>query len=68
MTIDHKEAVKWFRKAAEKGAPAAQIRLGDCYIEGTGVEQSKTKAIIWYKAAADQGDNDAKEILKRINA
>nr|WP_217346242.1 tetratricopeptide repeat protein [Noviherbaspirillum sp. L7-7A]MBV0880638.1 SEL1-like repeat protein [Noviherbaspirillum sp. L7-7A] len=33
----------------------AQIRLGDCYWNGTGVSVDKAQAFAWYSAAANQG-------------
>ena len=56
---DKKEAVKWFRKAAEQGAARAQFALGDCYYKGEGIEQDEKEAVKWYRKAADQGLADA---------
>ncbi len=36
---DHKEAVKWYRKAAEQGYVFAQENLGIMYAVGLGVAQ-----------------------------
>ena len=36
----YKEAVEWYRQAAEQGSAAAQCNLGSCYLHGRGVEQS----------------------------
>ena len=56
---DKKEAVKWFRKAAEQGNASAQLNLGYCYENGEGVEQNKAEAVKWYRKAADQGEAKA---------
>jgi TPR repeat protein len=53
---DFKEAVKWYRKAADQGDAYAQNNLGNMYDEGQGVEQDFKEAVKWYQKAADQGD------------
>ena len=57
--VDHVEAVKWVRKAAEQGFARAQYDLGFMYEFGRGVERSYEKAREWYLKAADQGYADA---------
>ena len=52
---DYKEAVKWYRKAAEQGYAKAQNALGDCYYNGEGVDADDTEAVKWYRKAAEQG-------------
>jgi TPR repeat protein len=52
---DAKEAVKWFRKAAEQGLDAAQINLGSAYETGEGVPQDMKGVVKWYRKAAEQG-------------
>ena len=49
------EAIKWYRKAAEKGDAQAQCALGQSYMEGEGVAQNKVTAFKWYRKAAEQG-------------
>jgi TPR repeat protein len=49
------EAVKWYRKAAEQGAPNAQNNLAYMYYIGNGVAQSYTEALKWISKAAEQG-------------
>ena len=56
---NHVEAVKWFRKAAEKEYAAAQNNLGDCYYAGEGVPQNYTEAVNWYRKAAEKGNVSA---------
>ena len=53
--VDHVEAVKWVRKAAEQGFARAQYDLGLMYQFGRGVERSNEKAVEWYLKAAEQG-------------
>jgi TPR repeat protein len=51
----YKEAVKWYRKAAEQGHIEAQANLGVMYSKGRGVEQDYKEAVGWYRKAAKQG-------------
>lgn len=56
---DDKQAVYWWRKAAEQGHVKGQINLGGCYYYGIGVAQDYGQAALWYRKAAEQGDADA---------
>ena len=56
VTKDPKEAVKWFRKAAEQGYANAQANLGASYYNGLGVTKDPKEAVKWYRKAAEQGD------------
>lgn len=53
---DNAEAVKWYRKAAERGHARAQNSLGHMYRQGYGVEQSDSEAVKWFRMSAEQGD------------
>ena len=50
---DYREAVKWFRKAADQHYAPAENDLGFCYHEGYGVEQSDEEADKWWKKAVE---------------
>ena len=52
----HQEAVKWFTKAAEQGNAKAQYFLGECHLEGIGVEKDEKEAVNWYTKSAEQGN------------
>ena len=52
---DSAEAVRWYRKAAERGYIVAQNNLGVAYSEGQGVRQDYPEALRWYRKAAEQG-------------
>jgi len=52
---DVKQAVAWFRKAAEQGDAEGQYGLGMCYFVGAGLEQDDAQAFHWYSKAAEQG-------------
>ncbi len=52
---DHKEAVKWYRLAAEQGDANAQYNLGVMYVLGEGVIQDDVYAHMWLNIAAASG-------------
>jgi len=56
---NYKEALTWFRQAADKGNAIAQNNLGYMYDNGLGVEKNYVEAVKWYRKAADQGNADA---------
>ena len=56
LAANYEEAVRWYRKAAEKGNAEGQRMLGYCYDHGLGVKANRTWAAQWYRKAADQGD------------
>lgn len=65
---DDKEAVKWFRKAAEQGLALAQFDLGECYLEGTGVDKDEKEAVKWFRKAAEQGLGEAETALRALHS
>tara|TARA_Y100000588_G_scaffold37855_1_gene36186 strand:- start:13 stop:729 length:717 start_codon:yes stop_codon:yes gene_type:complete len=52
---DDKEAVKWYRKAAELGYVKAMYPLGSMYANGSGVIEDDKEAVKWYRKAAELG-------------
>ena len=66
IAVCDKEAVKWFRKAAEQGDAIAQFALGFMYYKGKGVEPDNGKAYRWFLLAANNGDKMAEEYKNRI--
>ena len=56
---DDKEAVKWFRKAADLGDAMAMNSLGVAYVHGEGVIQDDEEAVKWYRKAAELGNANA---------
>ena len=48
------------------GKARCQFALGYMYETGTGVKQSGKDALRWYRKAAEQGDEDAQEILDKL--
>ena len=55
-------------KKAEAGDVEAQCHLAICYLYGVGVAKDENQASMWYSRAADQGDENAKEALKKLGA
>ena len=52
---DMNEFANWCVRSAEQNDAEAQVRLGDCYYNGTGVDEDKDEALKWYKKAAKRG-------------
>ena len=55
---------EWFMLLAEQGLAQAQYKLGNMYEKGWGVPKDQKQAVIFYKKAADQGDEEAINTLK----
>lgn len=51
---NHKEAVAWFRRAAQRGDPDGQFSLGVAYEQGRGVTKNFKEAVVWFRRAAEQ--------------
>ena len=60
---NYKEAIKWYRLAAEQGFAPAQYNLGAMYFEGLGVPQDHKEAEKWFRRSAEQGIARAQEAL-----
>ena len=56
LASDYKEALMWYKLAADQGYADAQFNLGLMYSDGTGVPEDDTEALKWYHLAAEQGD------------
>jgi len=59
-----KEAMKWWRRAAEKGNADAQYMLGYLYEYGYG---DMRKAEKWFRKSAKNGNIRAKDALTNLN-
>lgn len=62
---DYQNALLWFSKAADLGAPKAQSFLGCMYEYGQGTEPDHAKSLEFYKQAAEQGNAEAQFNLGR---
>ena len=47
--------MQYYIMAAEKDHPRAQYLLGEAYETGRGLEKDCSRALYWYKKAAEQG-------------
>ena len=52
---DYIEAMRWYRKAADKGNAWAMTNIGFLYQHGQGVKRDYIEAMRWYRKAADKG-------------
>ena len=59
-----REAVKWWRKAAEKGQPYAQAKLGAALVTGTGTTRDLVQGYAWLSAS---GLTDAKAWVEALD-
>jgi TPR repeat protein len=60
---EDKEAVIWYRKAAEQGNAAGEFGLGMQYASGEGLPKDMQRALEWVRRAAEQGNQSAVETL-----
>ncbi len=60
---NYKEAVMWYRKAAERGHAQAQVNLGTLYSKGLGVGRDYIETVKWYRKAAEQEHSQAQNNL-----
>ncbi|MBF0159905.1 MAG: SEL1-like repeat protein [Magnetococcales bacterium] len=60
---NHREAIKWFRLAAEQGHAQAQNNLGNLYRKGHGTQTNYQEALEWYRRSAAQGYANAQNNL-----
>ena len=51
---------------AKEDLPKAQSKLAFLYANGLAVERTVETALQWYRAAADQGDKDAKLAIAKL--
>ena len=64
---DKKKAFDLLMAAAKQHDAFAQRTIGDMYQKGNGVTKDQNEATYWYTLAAENGDKDAKELLRRAN-
>jgi TPR repeat protein len=60
------EAVLWHWRAAKQGDAYAQFKLGEAFDLGRGVWPDRTFAVKWYREAARQRNQDARNALRRL--
>ena len=62
---NNKEAVKWYRMAAEKGHAESQYAYALSLLDRNGIKKNKKEAVVWLKKAAEKGHKKAKETLQK---
>lgn len=62
---DDAVAAAWFIRAARRGYAPAQLALADSFSRGRGVKQDRARALQLARAAADQGQAGATQIVAR---
>jgi TPR repeat protein len=65
VLLDDKEAVKWYRKAADQGHASAQYNLGLMYAYGEGVLKSMAQAKYWIQKAYEGDDKEATALAEK---
>jgi len=60
---NHDEAIKLYRKAANRDHSGAQTQIGICYYFGKGVVKNYDLAVSYFKKAAEQGEPTAQYYL-----
>lgn len=61
---NHREAFRWFRKAALLGDPSSQAKLGEMYLYQLGVDQNLRLAKYWSEKADAQGLKEFSKTLQ----
>lgn len=60
---DYKQALHWYRLAADQGLADAQLALGELYEAGQGAPRDFAEAVRWYRPAAEKGQAAAQYSL-----
>ena len=63
---NHKQAYKYAKELHQKKNHEGTRRMADCYYSGKGVSRDKRLAKDLYRDAANAGNEEAKEILKKL--
>jgi TPR repeat protein len=63
MPLNHIEAAKWWRKAAEQDNAFGQVNLGRMLSRGEKVPLNHAEALKWYRKAAEQGNSNGQLAL-----
>src|SRR5256885_570430 len=68
VTSDEKQAAQWVVNACKTGDPASFTALGNRLMSGKGVPRDPASAIKLFQRAADGGNTDAAEQLRKLQA
>lgn len=68
---DNEDALQWLKSLSDKGFVQAQLLTGLYYENGQGVKEDLSKALKYFKMAADQGNDEAMvcyaNVLRRLD-
>lgn len=64
---DDKQALYWYRKAAEQGNSEAQYNLGVMYHYGQGVPQNQSVAKEWFSKACHNGSQQGCDAYQKLD-
>lgn len=64
--INYEKAAEYYQMAAIQGHPESQYNLGVLFLNGSGVPEDKKEAKKWFEMAAEQGNEEAKSALERM--
>ena len=65
---DEAEAVKWYRRSAERGCGLGQDKLALMYLAGSGVPKDEAEALGWFRQSAQQECLPGQDHLGRLYA
>jgi TPR repeat protein len=65
---DKAEAFRWYKRAAKQGLPEGAYNVAISYYNREGVEGDLRLAYVWMSIARDEGDAEAGEAIKHIEA
>lgn len=68
LARDLPAAIDWYRRAAGRGDPIAQMNLAGFYAQGRGVGRDRIRALALFSLAAEQGRRWAAEQRDRLSA
>jgi TPR repeat protein len=61
------KTISTYQEMADKGNDYGQLRMGEYYLKGDGVEKDEAKARAFFKASAEQGNIEAADWLKTLD-
>ncbi|MCP3998779.1 MAG: sel1 repeat family protein [bacterium] len=63
---DDKEAVRWYKRAAEQDEPGGLANMGFMHLKGFGVDKDEARARAYYERSAEQGFPSAQLDLAKM--
>jgi len=63
LSPNARKGVHWLRRAGRADNAYAQLLLGNCYADGTGVDKDPAQAVRWWRQATGQDNAQAQYLL-----